>query len=90
LPLPSTTRLFDLLVQLGFRDGHQGAHVALEAGEGGLGRSVAGPLLWVADIGFCVRKEAWSGGPPITKALMRMCLEANLEIWLSEYGNGKD
>ena len=40
---------------------------------------------WVADIGFCVRKDALGGGPPITKELMRMCLEANIEIFLSEY-----
>lgn len=40
---------------------------------------------WVADIGFCVRPDAQGGGPPITSALMKMCLEANLEIFLSEY-----
>jgi len=40
---------------------------------------------WVADIGFCVRKNAMGGGPPITRELMQMCLEMNLEIYLSEY-----
>ena len=40
---------------------------------------------WVADIGFSVRKDALGGGPPITLNLMKMCLEANLEIFLSEY-----
>jgi hypothetical protein len=40
---------------------------------------------WVADIGFCVRPNASGGGPPISRDLMRMCIEANLEIYLSEY-----
>lgn len=40
---------------------------------------------WIADIGFCSRKDALGGGPPITRELMEMCLEVNLEIWLSEY-----
>ncbi len=40
---------------------------------------------WVADIGFSVREDARGGGPPITRKLMRMCLDANIEIWLSEY-----
>ena len=40
---------------------------------------------WVADIGFCVRADAAGGGPPITRDLMKMCLEVNLEILLSEY-----
>jgi len=42
---------------------------------------------WVADIGFSVRKDATGGGPPITRALMRLCLAANLEIYLSEYAD---
>lgn len=40
---------------------------------------------WVADIGFCIREDACGGGPPITRDLMKMCLEVNLEIFLSEY-----
>ena len=40
---------------------------------------------WVADIGFCIRNDASGGGPPITRDLMKMCLEVNLEIFLSEY-----
>jgi hypothetical protein len=40
---------------------------------------------WVADIGFCVRSDAVGGGPPITRNLMKMCLDVNLEIYLSEY-----
>ena len=40
---------------------------------------------WVADIGFGVRKDATGGGPPISRRLMQMCLEANLVIFLSEY-----
>ena len=41
---------------------------------------------WVADVGFTARRDATGGGPPISLDLMRMCLEANLEIYLSEYG----
>ena len=40
---------------------------------------------WIADIGFCMRPDAGGGGPPISRRLMQMCLDANLEIWLSEY-----
>lgn len=40
---------------------------------------------WVADIGFCIRPHASGGGPPISRDLMRMCIAANLEIYLSEY-----
>ena len=40
---------------------------------------------WVADIGFCIRKNASGGGPPISRKLMQMCLEVNLQILLSEY-----
>jgi hypothetical protein len=40
---------------------------------------------WVADIGFAHRADATGGGPPLTRDLMQMCLEANLEIYLSEY-----
>ena len=40
---------------------------------------------WVADIGFEPRKGAMGGGPPLTLNLMKHCLNANLEIYLSEY-----
>ena len=40
---------------------------------------------WVADVGFCVRANAAGGGPRITRNLMGMCLEVNMEIFLSEY-----
>ena len=43
------------------------------------------PFKWVADIGFHIRPDAAGGGPPIGRELMTMCLEANLEIYLSEY-----
>jgi hypothetical protein len=42
-------------------------------------------LQWVADIGFCVRADAAGGGPPISRRLMQLCLDSNLEIFLSEY-----
>jgi len=40
---------------------------------------------WIADIGFCVREDAAGGGPPIRRRLMQLCLDSNLEIYLSEY-----
>jgi hypothetical protein len=40
---------------------------------------------WVADIGFCVPNDARGGGPAVTRELMKVCLEVNLEIFLSEY-----
>jgi hypothetical protein len=40
---------------------------------------------WVADIGFCMRSDAGGGGPVFTHELMRMCLECNLVVFLSEY-----
>ena len=42
---------------------------------------------WVADIGFSHRDDALGGGPPISRRLMQMCLDSNLEIYLSEYGS---
>lgn len=45
---------------------------------------------WVADIGFTVREDAFGGGPPITRKLMQMCVDANLEIYLSEYPGSSD
>lgn len=41
---------------------------------------------WVADIGFTSRMDATGGGPPLTIHLMTACVNANLEIYLSEYG----
>ncbi|WP_171186761.1 hypothetical protein [Alienimonas chondri] len=41
---------------------------------------------WIADIGFSVRPDALAGGPPIYRRMMEMCLEVNMEIYLSEYG----
>ena len=40
---------------------------------------------WIADVGFTHRPNACGGGPPLTRDLMRMCLDANMEIYLSEY-----
>jgi hypothetical protein len=39
----------------------------------------------IADIGFTHRSNACGGGPPFTRELMRMCLDANMEIYVSEY-----
>ena len=40
---------------------------------------------WVADIAFSVRSNAAGGGPVITCNLMQICIESNLDIYLSEY-----
>jgi hypothetical protein len=45
---------------------------------------------WVADIGFSPCSNACGGGPPLSRELMRMCLDANMEIYLSEYGPADD
>lgn len=45
---------------------------------------------WVADIGFRPSAGALGGGPPITKELMKKCLNNNLEIYLSEYPRAKE
>ncbi len=45
---------------------------------------------WVADIGFHHRSNACGGGPPLSRHLMQMCLDANMEIYLSEYGLASD
>jgi hypothetical protein len=45
---------------------------------------------WVADVGFTVRLDATGGGPPISLNLMKMCVDSNLEIYLSEYGAEPD
>ena len=50
------------------------------------GRNLDRTHEWVADVGFISRPNATGGGPPLTKKLMRACLDANLEIYLSEYG----
>jgi hypothetical protein len=41
---------------------------------------------WVPDIGFTSRMDAVGGGPPLTIRLMAACVNASLEIYLSEYG----
>jgi hypothetical protein len=45
---------------------------------------------WIADIGFTPQSNALGGGPPLTRDLMRMCLDANMEIYLSEYSVATD
>jgi hypothetical protein len=43
------------------------------------------PGEWIADVGFTPRRGACRGGPPLTRNLMRMCLDANIEIRPCEY-----
>jgi hypothetical protein len=50
------------------------------------GDSLDNRFNWVADIGFTSRMDATGGGPPLTVRLMTACVNANLEIYLSEYG----
>jgi hypothetical protein len=45
---------------------------------------------WIADIGFTHRPNACGGGPVMSRGLMRMCLDANMEVFLSEYGPSGD
>ena len=45
---------------------------------------------WIADVGFDVRVDALGGGPPLTRNLMKLCIESNVEIYLSEYGMAHD
>ena len=41
---------------------------------------------WIADIGFNARSDATGGGPIISSEIMELCLNNNVEIYLSEYG----
>lgn len=43
---------------------------------------------WIADIGFELRKDATGGGPVISVAMMKLCVECRMDIFLSEYGGG--
>lgn len=40
---------------------------------------------WIADVGFCMNADAMGGGPVINRDLMQLCIDANLDIFLSEY-----
>ena len=39
---------------------------------------------WIADVGFTVRLNATGGGPPLSRNLMQLCIESNIEIYLSD------
>lgn len=54
------------------------------------GGSLDASSSWIADVGFTMRLDATGGGPPITKRLMRACVAANMEIFLSEYGGERE
>ena len=43
---------------------------------------------WIADIGFELRNDATGGGPVISVAMMKLCVECRMDIFLSEYGRG--
>lgn len=40
----------------------------------------------IADLGFCYRKDAAGGGDVLSTELMNLCVEENLDLYLSEYG----
>ncbi len=40
---------------------------------------------WIADIGFSQREGASGGGPMITTDIMKICIDKNISIYLSEY-----
>ncbi|MGE9294033.1 MAG: hypothetical protein ACQKBW_10505 [Puniceicoccales bacterium] len=40
----------------------------------------------IADIGFCHRNDAAGGGDALSVELMKLCVEVDLDIYLSEYG----
>jgi hypothetical protein len=42
---------------------------------------------WIADIGFSPRAGANGGGPIISLDLMQSCIDKNISIYLSEYGD---
>jgi len=58
---------------------------ALEAWLVESARELTSGTRWIADIGFCPREDAAGGGSVISTRLMRLCLDANVEVWLSEY-----
>ena len=42
---------------------------------------------WIADIGFSPRDDACGGGPIISRQIMQICIDRNIEIYLSEYND---
>ena len=44
------------------------------------------PAEYVADVGFCCRRDASSGGPTLEPAAMRRMAELGMRLCLSEYG----
>jgi len=41
--------------------------------------------MWIADIGFAPREGALGGGPIISLEMMKICLDKQITIYLSEY-----
>lgn len=44
-------------------------------------------IRWIADIGFSPRDGACGGGPIISRQIMQICIDRNIEIYLSEYND---
>jgi hypothetical protein len=40
---------------------------------------------WIADVGFSPRKGANGGGPILSPGVMKICVEKDISIYLSEY-----
>lgn len=45
---------------------------------------------WIADIGFSPRAGASGGGPILTPEVMKICVEKNISIYLSEYDDREE
>lgn len=62
---------------------------ALEAWlDGNKGKMKSGR--YIADLGFCVRKDALGGGAVISPEMMRNMTDLGISLWLSEYPSDKE
>jgi hypothetical protein len=48
------------------------------------------PDEYVADVGFCWRRDACGGGPVLDPSAMRRMAEIGMSLYLSEYGSFAD
>jgi hypothetical protein len=48
------------------------------------------PAEYVADVGFCWRRDASAGGPVLAPAALRRMAELGMSLYLSEYGSFAD
>lgn len=64
----------------------------IEALRGWLAQNSAAlqPADYVADVGFCWRRDASSGGPVLEPITMRRMADLGMSLYLSEYGSFAD